>query len=696
MPIHALPSDSVRRICAGQVIVDVASAVKELIENSIDAGATSIIVHLESHGHDGITVTDNGAGIPEVDRAAMGRRYCTSKITGFSDLETVTSLGFRGEALNSLATVSQTVKITTRTAEDPVAIEYTLDGKGEIAATRVTSAGVGTTVVVTKLFHSLPVRRATMLRKKESLRPLLVQYAVAHPEIHWTLLDKERWVKPRTATLRETLGALHGRALTDQCQYLRCRAAEHSPPDATTLEDAVIELAVPADTHLGSAATKAPPLFLVNQRPVKCPKPVSQAIKAAFDKAKPNSRASFYAILVTLDPSLYDVNVEPNKSVLLSECLDALAATIANILGKLYRLQDTVPEPEPAQQRPQPSLSLSSYDSDFDGPDIPTSVPAPRRLGPPPPQPQAPPQQQARSAPATQPALVSRPAPIPRPTALVPNLTSPDASGPAVVHAAGLGSDDEDEPPPRPSLRQVPPPSPRQPRPSPRQDPPPPLSPHHRPPPPPSGTRTIVEMFSASQPARPPKRRRVESTGSDTTPTAPPHRITRQPRQVGLPVSSSQSSSAASTPRTPAAVNYTPPIQQPQRVTPDARQPTLAAFLSSRKSTGGASSTAIAGSASGIPTPPRFVCKPSDVREPALAVEMVFAPRRVQPVPQVSSARREIGRFVTPEGLPLALVLADGDVVAAERVDGGFGGKGGGPVRVPLWSLVRGQAIVSE
>ncbi|CAH1638797.1 unnamed protein product [Spodoptera littoralis] len=156
--IKAISKDTVHKICSGQVVVSLAVAVKELVENSLDAGATNIDIRFKNYGIDLIEVSDNGSGVTEDNFAALTLKYHTSKLSDYSDLLGVTSFGFRGEALSSLCSLAN-LTITTRhkAAEYATKIEY--DHKGHITKQTPCSRQIGTTVSLTNLFKSLPVRQ---------------------------------------------------------------------------------------------------------------------------------------------------------------------------------------------------------------------------------------------------------------------------------------------------------------------------------------------------------------------------------------------------------------------------------------------------------------------------------------------------------------------------------------------------------
>ena len=199
--IVPIAEDTVERIVAGQAVSDLASAVKELIDNSLDAGATTVQIKLVNSGLDLIEVSDDGGGIPKSSRPLVAMKHATSKIREFDDLYRDTHsgqhLGFRGEALFCLANLSENFIVTTRTEREEVGqrLEYRQDGYcrggegGAVAAPRK----VGTTVQVVKLFHSLPVRRSDMERRikaqKARLMKLMQGYALLCLGVRFNLVE---------------------------------------------------------------------------------------------------------------------------------------------------------------------------------------------------------------------------------------------------------------------------------------------------------------------------------------------------------------------------------------------------------------------------------------------------------------------------------------------------------------------------
>ena len=182
--IRQIDAGCVHRICSGQVVTDLTTAVKELVENSIDAGATLVEINLKEYGTVSIEVSDNGTGVHADHFQALTRKHWTSKLSTFEDLEQVDTLGFRGEALSSLCALGN-LRVVTRTADSAVGTALEYDHDGELTRTSPQARTQGTTVTVENLFCTLPVRQKAFARAAKSeyarLLPVLQSYALAHP-----------------------------------------------------------------------------------------------------------------------------------------------------------------------------------------------------------------------------------------------------------------------------------------------------------------------------------------------------------------------------------------------------------------------------------------------------------------------------------------------------------------------------------
>ena len=202
--IKQIDESSIRQIVAGQAIFDLSSAIKELIENSLDAGAKNITVRLYRNGIDKIQVEDDGVGVPLSSRPLMATKHATSKLAKFEDLYAVSSsdvsdqqrqLGFRGEALFCLANLSEKLVVTTKTAKDRVGQKLHFKQDGSLDKSSVTNLPrkIGTTVTVEHLFHALPVRRMDFTKRIKSQRAKMLKiiqgYAIMCLGVKFTLMD---------------------------------------------------------------------------------------------------------------------------------------------------------------------------------------------------------------------------------------------------------------------------------------------------------------------------------------------------------------------------------------------------------------------------------------------------------------------------------------------------------------------------
>ncbi|EUC48701.1 hypothetical protein COCMIDRAFT_33776 [Bipolaris oryzae ATCC 44560] len=191
--IAALPPLTIRQLGSGQVLIDPSSVVKELIENALDARAKSIFVDITANTIDSVQVKDDGHGIPSEDRSLVCRRYCTSKIRDLNDLRELGGkwLGFRGEALASMAEISGAFSVTTRVEGEPVAVRLKYSRDGELESVAHDSHPVGTTVKVAGFFEHIPVRKQTAVKNAAKclakIRRLMQAYALARPSIRLRL-----------------------------------------------------------------------------------------------------------------------------------------------------------------------------------------------------------------------------------------------------------------------------------------------------------------------------------------------------------------------------------------------------------------------------------------------------------------------------------------------------------------------------
>ena len=301
--IHLLPDDVAQKIAAGEVIERPVSVVKELVENSLDAGAAEIRVELVDGGKSLIKVQDDGAGMDREDAALCFRRHSTSKITGEEDLERIATLGFRGEALASIAAVS---RLTLRTFDGAGDRGTMIERESErlVAVTDIAFPR-GTTIEVRDLFFNLPARRKFLRSGQSELGPVskyVTQAALGAPGVRFTLVHgtRETIACPPVATLRERVFQLFGRKMVDGLMDV---AAEEGEGRIEGL----------ASLPLAGRADKSVQHFFVNGRPVK-DRILMAALSQAYMGILERGRSPEAFLFLRLPFADVDVNVHPAKS----------------------------------------------------------------------------------------------------------------------------------------------------------------------------------------------------------------------------------------------------------------------------------------------------------------------------------------------------------------------------------------------
>jgi DNA mismatch repair protein MutL len=299
--IRVLERSVADRIAAGEVVDRPASAVKELVENSLDAGARSITVEIEGAGLRLIRVTDDGEGIPEEDVPLAFERFATSKIAGLDDLDDVRSFGFRGEALPSIAAVAK-LTMTSRPSGAPAAVRIMIDG-GRLADMGAHGAPEGTAVEVTHLFFNTPARLKFLkssAREQALIAEVVQRAAMAHPDVAFRLRfdDRDAGWWPRGAWAHRVADLLAAGGQDDLI------------PMSGAIPGGTLSgwLARPARSRPNRTGQHA----FVNRRPVSSAV-LRRAVEQGYAQLLPGGRFPVFAIFLDVDPSSVDVNVHPRK-----------------------------------------------------------------------------------------------------------------------------------------------------------------------------------------------------------------------------------------------------------------------------------------------------------------------------------------------------------------------------------------------
>jgi DNA mismatch repair protein MutL len=306
MRIHALPTQLVNQIAAGEVVERPASVVKELVENCFDAGATQIQIDVEQGGARQIRIRDNGCGIVKDDLALALSRHATSKIASLDDLEHVISMGFRGEALPSISSVGRLTLIS-RTADAECAWQVSADGTEQNFDPQPDPHPPGTTVDVRDLFYNTPARRKFLKAEKTEfshIESLIQKLALARFDVGFVLNHNQREVlNLRPAATQDAqekrIAAICGSAFVDNSVKIDFAASG-------------LHLRGWVGLPTFSRSQQDMQFFYVNGRLIK-DRLVAHAVKQAYQDVLYHGRHSVFVLYLELDPALVDVNAHPTK-----------------------------------------------------------------------------------------------------------------------------------------------------------------------------------------------------------------------------------------------------------------------------------------------------------------------------------------------------------------------------------------------
>lgn len=324
--IQLLPDSVANQIAAGEVIQRPASVIKELVENSVDAGATTINVLVVDAGRTSIQVIDNGKGMTETDARLSFERHATSKIRNAADLFSLHTMGFRGEALASIAAVAQ-VELRTRTADDEIGTQISIAGS-VVTNQQPVSCAVGSNFTVENIFYNVPARRKFLKSNSTELNNILTAFeriALVYPDINFTFHSNNvEMLDLRRGTLRQRIIDVFGKKLNQQLIPVN-------------VETSLCNI----NGFIGKpeAARKkgAHQFFFVNGRYMKHPY-FHKAVLSAFERLIPQGEQIPYFLYFDVDPANIDVNIHPVKTEIKFENEQAiwqmLQASVKDSLGR--------------------------------------------------------------------------------------------------------------------------------------------------------------------------------------------------------------------------------------------------------------------------------------------------------------------------------------------------------------------------
>ena len=293
---------TINKIAAGEVIERPASVIKEMVENSIDAGATNIVVEIKNGGISFIKITDNGKGIAQDDLEIAFERHATSKIRSADDLDTVTSMGFRGEALASIAAISN-VELISKTQQQENGYKVVVEA-GDILEKEIAPSSVGTSITVKNLFFNTPVRYKFLKKdytESGYIEDVITRIALVNPQIAFKLINNGKTVIQTNGNgdMKTVVYSIYGKTV-----------AESISPVSYAYED------IKVDGVIGkpeiARSNRSNQLFFVNKRYVR-DKVLTSATEQAYKGMIPLGKFGFVILNITIAPARVDVNVHPAK-----------------------------------------------------------------------------------------------------------------------------------------------------------------------------------------------------------------------------------------------------------------------------------------------------------------------------------------------------------------------------------------------
>lgn len=336
--IKVLDQNTINKIAAGEVIEKPSSVIKELVENSIDSGATAITVEVKGSGLSFLRVTDNGSGIKKDEVKLAFLRHATSKLVTVEDLLSISSLGFRGEALASIASVAQ-VEMITKTADDVTGLRYQIHGGREISSEEIGAPG-GTTIIVRNLFYNTPARKKFMktdLTEISYIYDLMCRICMSHPEISFKFISNgtDKLFTSGNGKLRDIIYHIYGRDITSNLLEIN---AEN---DYMKISGYIARPCI-------SRGNRSFEGYYVNHRYIKSAV-LTKAIEDAFRTFVMIHKFPFTEINFQVRPDLLDVNVHPTKMELKFANSQDIYSFTYNAIRETLLFKELIPDVAPGK-----------------------------------------------------------------------------------------------------------------------------------------------------------------------------------------------------------------------------------------------------------------------------------------------------------------------------------------------------------
>ncbi|MGQ9581954.1 MAG: DNA mismatch repair endonuclease MutL [Thermoplasmatota archaeon] len=384
--IRVLPPETVAKIAAGEVVERPASVVKELVENALDAGAAHIVAEVERGGKRLIRVSDDGCGMSREDSIKAFERHATSKISSAEDLSSVTTLGFRGEALAAIAAVAR-VRLTTRPQGEPEATEVRAEG-GRVTDARAASRSQGTTVEVRELFYNVPARRKFMRSdgvEADHVLDVLTSYALARPDVGFRVVSNSREILslPPAESLGERVAGVFGVQVFRELLPVMgaCRELPHSY-DEYPLSGCVVRGYISRPSL--SRGRPSHMRFFLNGRWFS-DRMLDATVLEGYGELLPAGRYPVGVLHLEMNPAQVDVNVHPAKSVVRfadegrvrGAVLDAVRSALATAASQPHGVPGRPLEPLPFKPQAPPRVETGPVQRTIYGAEAPPPPPPP-------------------------------------------------------------------------------------------------------------------------------------------------------------------------------------------------------------------------------------------------------------------------------------------------------------------------------